>query len=116
MDPRIVQALLSDEMLKTAEDAQAAGRIAAQAFADEWRRLDGLFKGAASEKEDEDEEGEDDEGEASEETEAEEKAEEAKEKAEESEKKGSEAEDDDEGEEGPVSPEDLAWLVENLGI
>ena len=85
MDPDIVKALLSDETLKTAEDADAAGRITARAYADEWKRLDGIFKGA-------------DHAFGEEETEEEETGEDENKAA------------------GPVTPEDLAWLVQNLGV
>ena len=62
MDQRILEALLSDEMLKTAEDAEAAGRIASRAYVEEWRRLEGLFKGAQDMGGEEDENEDEDEG------------------------------------------------------
>lgn len=105
MNDAIIDALLSDGLLKTAEDAEAAGRIAARAYAAEWARLSGIFKGAqeASADEEEDDEGEDEEAE-----------EEAGEGEEEKKGQADEAEADDD--EGEVSPEDIAWLVENLGV
>lgn len=36
-------ALLSGKFLKTAEDCEAAGRIAARAYADEWKKLAQIF-------------------------------------------------------------------------
>ena len=84
MDQRIIDALLSEGMLKTAEDAAAAGRITARAYAAEWSRLEGLFKGASHEG-----------------VEMEEEVEEA---------------DEASGDGSPVSPEDLTWLVQNLGV
>ena len=36
-------ALLSGKFLKTAEDCEAAGRIAARAYADEWKKLAMIF-------------------------------------------------------------------------
>lgn len=84
MDQRIIDALLSEGFLKTAEDAAAAGRITARAYAAEWSRLEGLFKGASHD--------------------------------------GVEMEEEvEEGEAGPedgssVSPEDLDWLVRELGV
>lgn len=84
MDQRIIDALLSEGILKTAEDAAAAGRIVARAYAAEWSRLEGLFKGASHGG-----------------VEMEEEVEEA---------------DEASGDGSPVSPEDLDWLVRNLGV
>jgi len=48
-----VEELLEGKLLKTAEDAQGAGRIMARAYADEMERLAGLF--GIKEAEDDDE-------------------------------------------------------------